>query len=277
MRIGNPRDGSGRGTGPEREIDREPVASREHGTGQEHGIGRDPEAGSNGSEARRRRPSRRRFLAAVVASASAAGTAGCLGGLSEAGMQGFADNPVAEGVDDRPRLGPPRAETPITLVSFDDPSCPSCASLHDGAFEAIRSQWVAEGRATVYSRAYYFVREWGRSAVNALLETYERDPAAYWALKGAYYEHQDDIDAGSVVDRTAAFLDGIDTGVDVEAVTTAARERPHRSAVAADDEAGTAAGINGVPTVFVFHRGEFVTTLRDDGFDAYESAVESHA
>jgi protein-disulfide isomerase len=210
-------------------------------------------------------------------SAGVAGTAGCLGGLSDAGTRRFADNPVAEGIDERPRLGPPRAETPITLVSFDDPSCPSCASLHGGAFEAIRSQWVAEGRATVYSRAYYFVHEWGRSAVNALLETYEREQSAYWALKAAYYEHQADIDSESVLDRTATFLEEIDTAVDAGAVTAAARERTHRSAVAADDQAGTAAGIDGVPTVFVFHSGEFVTTLRDDGFDAYESAVESHA
>jgi protein-disulfide isomerase len=32
---------------------------------------------------------------------------------------------------------------PITLVTFDDPSCPSCAKLHDGAFQRIESEWVA--------------------------------------------------------------------------------------------------------------------------------------
>lgn len=221
--------------------------------------------------------SRRWFLRGLVAGAGVAGLAGCVGGLSDAGERPFGENPVAEAVGSRPRLGPPRAQTAITLVSFDDPSCPSCSSLHHGAFERIESEWVAEGRATVYSRAYYFVHDWARSAVNALLETHERDPTAYWDLKAAYYEHQDELDEGNVVERTGDLLEEIGAAVDPEPVRTAARERTHESAIAADDEAAEAAGIDGVPTVFVFREGEFVTTLGDDRFDAYESAVESRA
>lgn len=221
--------------------------------------------------------SRRRFLVGVAATAGFGGLAGCLGGLSDAGTNAFAENPVTEGVERRPRIGPGREETPITVVAFDDPSCPSCASLHGGAFQRIESEWVEEGRATVYSRAYYFVADWGRPAVNALVEAYRREPAAYGQLKAAYYRHQDDLSTDTVLDRTATFLDDVDAAVDPDPVVRAARERTHESLIDGDDEAAEAAGVNGVPTVFLFRAGEFVTTLGDDSFDAYESAVESHA
>lgn len=250
-----------------------PIGDTRNGTGWPEGSDAASRVTSRPGES----ASRRGFLRGLAASAGVAGLAGCLGGLSDAGKRSFAENPVAEGVDSRPRLGPPRAETAITLVAFDDPSCPSCSSLHDGAFQRIRSEWIAEERATLYSRAYYFVHDWARPAVNALLETHERDPAAYWDLKAAYYEHQDELDEETVVERTGGLLDEIGATVDPEPVTTAARERTHESAIAADDEAATAAGIDGVPTVFVFREGTFVTTLGDDRFEAYESAVESSA
>lgn len=222
--------------------------------------------------------SRRRFLAAV-STAGVAGLAGCPGGLSGEGEQRFGENPVADGVGERPRLGPAREETEITVVAFDDPSCPSCASLHDGAFQGIESEWVAAGRATVYNRAFYFVSDWARPAVNALLETYRQAPATYWDLKAAYYEHREDLTEENVAERTESLLEGIDAGGDLDrdAVTRALRDRAHSAAIDADVAAAEAAGVNGVPTVFLFRDGEFVTTLGDDSFDAYESAIESVA
>lgn len=235
------------------------------------------EAGSHATPSR----SRRRFLGALAATGTAVGLAGCLGGLSDAGKRRFAENPVAAGVEQRPRRGPPREASAITLVAFDDPSCPSCADLHDGAFQRIETEWLATGRATLYSRMRPTVADWGRPAYNALLEAAGRDMATYLALEAAYYEHQGELTADNVAEKTGAFLADADSSVtrsvDPAAIVRASRERPHAATIDADAAAAKEAGINGVPTVFVFREGEFVTTLGNDRFAAYRSAVESHA
>ncbi|PSQ15872.1 hypothetical protein BRD00_12720 [Halobacteriales archaeon QS_8_69_26] len=216
---------------------------------------------------------RRRFLR-VAAAGTVLGAVGCLGGLDEAGQRPLSENPVAANLQGRPRLGPGHGETPVTLVAFDDPSCPYCAKLSTGAMDRIESEWVAEGRATVYNRSYYFVEDWSRPAINGLLAAWDRDPDAYRHLEAAYFRHQDDLSVGNVAERTAGFLDGTDLAP--EPVVAAVRDRPHASRIDADVEAAERAGIDGVPTVFVFDEGEFVTTLGNDDFEAYRSAVESN-
>lgn len=251
MRTGDARGGS------ERE------RKRESG-----GVGRSPGRTSGYT-------SRRRFLQGVAASGVVAGIAGCTGEASSGAP--FAENPVAEDIASRPTLGQGHEQTPITLVFFDDPSCPYCAQLHEGAFRKIESEWVDEGRATVYSRFYPFVEDWARPAVNGLLETHARDPATYWKLTSAYFRNQDELYESNVADKTAAFLDDIGADVDTGAVKTAVRERSHRSVIDEDESIAREIGVRGVPTVYLFHEGEFVTTLGDDGFDAYRSAIESRA
>lgn len=219
---------------------------------------------------------RRRFLRGL-ATGSVAALAGCLGGISDAGKRPFADNPVAEGVEERPRRGRPRRDTSITLVAFDDPSCPACSDLHEGAFRRIESEWLDTGTATAYSRMRPTVAEWGRPAWNGLLETYRQAPEAYPELKRAYYDHQDDLTEDNVAAKTETFLADGDRSVDPVAVVQAVRDRPYAEQIEADAAVAEDAGVNGVPTVFVFRDGEFVTTLGDEDFAAYRSAVESHA
>ena len=216
---------------------------------------------------------RRRVLAAAAGSGLAA-IAGCLGGISEAGKRPFSENPIAENAADRPRLGPAREDSEIAIVEFFDPSCPSCASFHSGAFEQIESEWVEPGRATVYSLAYPIVEEWGERAIHGLVEVYRRSPDLFWDLKADYYAHQDELTDDSVVEMTESFL--ADADVDGEAVAEAVRTKPHASYVDADTDAADEAGVRGVPTTFVFVDGEFVTTLNDDGFETYEATVEGY-
>lgn len=241
------------------------------------GKGRaDANEGQGSTEVPRRTVSRRRVLGGLAAG-SVVSLAGCFGGITDAGKRPFADNPVAEGVDERPRRGRPRRDTSITLVAFDDPSCPACSDLHEGAFRRIESEWLGTGTATAYSRMRPTVAEWGRPARNGLLETYRQAPEAYPELKRAYHDHQEELTEDNVVAKTEAFLADLDQSVDPAAVVQAVRDRPYAEQIDADAAVAEDVGVNGVPTVFVFRDGEFVTTLGDEDFAAYRSAVESHA
>lgn len=219
---------------------------------------------------------RRRFLASA-ATAGFSLWSGCLGtnGVSEEGRRDFPKNPVARNLGERPTRGLPRAETDITLVTFVDPSCPSCSSYHDGTFEKIESRWVDEGRATVINRLYPYVAPWGETAIHALVEVHRQEPDRFWSLKSSYYAHQSDLSGDNVIDMTRTFLSGSD--VDIEAVVRAARSSTHESYVSTEVSDGDGAGLYGVPLTFLFENGEFVTTLMGEGFDTFASAVESDA
>lgn len=215
---------------------------------------------------------RRQFLATAVG-AAITGMAGCSGGgeITEAGKKPFESNPVSEGVDERPKLGQPRSETDITIVNFTDPSCPPCSTFHDNAFQKIRSNWVDEGKATVFVRLYPFVADWADAAGHALAEVQQRNPAEYWSLSSSYYEAQEQLVRENIAEKTRQFL--ADSDVDADAVAEAAIQEDNHGYLDADDDAVQAAGVYGVPTNFLFENGEFVTTLMDENFGAFKSAV----
>jgi len=218
---------------------------------------------------------RRQFLATVLGG-SAVSLAGCFGGgINESGKQQFGSNPVASDIESRPSLGADRADTGATLVMFSDPSCPSCHSFHEGAFQKIKSDWIDSGTATLYTRQYPYVAEWAETAIYALAEVYKRQPEAYWSFKSSYFSQQDSITTDNVVSTTRTFLEELD--VDTEAVVTAVQNSTSQSYVEADIEAGDEAGLYGVPLTFLFEDGEFVTALMDESFEAFRSALESHA
>jgi protein-disulfide isomerase len=218
---------------------------------------------------------RRRFLSAAALS-GLGGLAGCLGsgGVSDAGRRDFSSNPVASSLDERPRLGPARSETDITLVTFDDPSCPSCASYHGGTFGEIESKWVESGKATVYNRLYPYVAPWGRTAIHALVAVNRRRPEQFWSLKSKYYDNQDRLSADNIVEETRRFLR--DTDVDADAVARAAENGASESYVSTEVSDGDDAGLYGVPLTYLFEDGEFVTTIMTESFGTFSSAVESH-
>lgn len=221
----------------------------------------------------RNKRDRRRFIASL-AGIGVASVSGCLGGISEDGKRPFADNPVASNLDDRPRLGQPRDETDITLVTFEDPSCSYCATFHENGFDRIKSEWVATGKATVYNRVFPFVDPWGENAIHALVEAHRRDPELYWTLLVEYFDAQDELSEDNVVEKTRSFL--ADTEVDSDAIVRAARDKTNESYVSTDVDAGEKAGVSSIPRTFVFEDGEFVTTIGEEEFQAFASAVESH-
>lgn len=216
--------------------------------------------------------SRRAFLA-TAASGAAISVAGCLGGgLSEAGQQPLAENPVGRDLDERPHVGPGHEKTRIALVEFTDPSCSFCASFHDGAFQEIQAEWVDPGEATVYNRFRPTVAEWGEQAMHGLFEVYDRQPSLYWDLKAGYFDRRDDLSTSALPAITEELL--ADADVDVDAVLAAIEEAAHEDRIENDASFAEEAGVNGVPTTLVFVEGAFSSALNDDDFGAFEAAVE---
>jgi len=221
----------------------------------------------------------RRAVLAGAVTVAFGGLAGCGSRTTvEAGRRPLSENPVGEGLDDQPRLGRPRSETDITLVTFDDPHCSYCASFHENGFRAIESKWVDTGTATLYVRGHSVTGGWGPAALHALEEAYRRDESLYWQLTGQYFGHQDELTGETLVDRTRSFVADAETTVDADAVARAAADRPHTDAIDADErvaENALSGDGDATPTTFVFEGGEFRTTLGDEDFSAFRAAIES--
>lgn len=224
-------------------------------------------------------PLSRRAVLAGAAAVAVGGLAGCGSRTTaEAGRRPLPENPVGENLNSQPRLGRPRSETEITLVTFDDPHCSYCAQFHENGFQRIRSEWIEAGRATLYVRGHSVTGGWGLAALHALEAARRRDERAYWQLTDRYFRHQGELTGDALADRTRSFLEEADVAVDADAVAQAAAEKPHTEAIATDERAAEQA-LSGdgdaTPTTFVFEGGEFRTTLGDEDFAAFRAAVES--
>jgi protein-disulfide isomerase len=224
-------------------------------------------------------PLSRRAVLAGAATVALGGLAGCGSRTTaEAGRRSLPENPVAKNLDSQPRLGRPRSETAITLVTFDDPHCSYCREFHENGFQTIESEWIDTGRATLYVRGHSVTGGWGPAALHALEAARQRDERAYWDLVDRYFEHQDELTGDALAERTRSFVAGADVDVDADAVARAVAEKPHTEAVETDERAAEAA-LSGdgdaTPTTFVFEGGEFRTTLGDEDFAAFRAAVES--
>jgi protein-disulfide isomerase len=233
------------------------------------------------------RTTRRTVLAAGV---SALG-AGCLGGAGSGGggsgdgggnggdgngdggdAPALADHPVGGNLDAQPRLGPDPGEATGTIVAFEDPSCPRCATFEAVTVPKIKSELVAPGDAAYVVRTVPLVYPWGEPAIGALEATYARDADAFWTLFGHYFDEQDAFDTGNVLDRTAEFLSA-ETDVDAAAVVADAESGAYDDAVGIDLDAAESADVSGTPTVFLFRDGEYRT--RVTGSVSFELVAQS--
>ena len=215
---------------------------------------------------------RRGFLTSV--GVGSALTAGCLGsGGGSEGTNGGTDTATvmkqgsgdvtfdhssATAINDQPTLGD--REWQGVIVAFEDPSCPTCRRFNQNTFPRVRSDLVATGDVAYVLRGYPVVYPWGEPASHALEATFDRDPAAMWALKRHYFDQQGQFSMDNVLDRTATFLNG-NTEVDGDAVVADVESDAYADAVQVDLDAGEAAGASGTPTFYLFRDGEYQTTV----------------
>lgn len=218
---------------------------------------------------------RRRYLVRTAGAVGAVGTLGSLAGCLRNGDGGDGDDgdgdgggssatlerhASATGIDDEPVLGPALESATGVIVAFSDPACPTCRRFETGTFPTLQADHVETGEVAFVYRVFPITYRWGKPAVQALEATYERDAAAFWALKDHYYAEQRSFSADDVLDRTAAFL-ADHTALDADAVVTDAREKRFDARVQEDLQAGTDAGVAATPTFYLFRDAAFRTEV----------------
>ncbi|MFC6787612.1 DsbA family protein [Halobaculum halobium] len=219
---------------------------------------------------------------AAIAAAGTAGLgafAGCLGGAiggdgdaARAGRTPIDDHPVAAELGAQPALG--QTDAGATVVTFEDPSCPTCRNFERNAGARLRSGPVADGDLRLVSRVYPIIYPWGKPGVQALEAAYARDGGedAYWSLFDYYFASQGQLDADNVLDRTESYLSS-NTDLDAAGVIADAEAKAYDGAVQADLDAGETAGVDRTPTIFMFRDGAYVT--RASGNVSYETITSA--
>ena len=150
------------------------------------------------------------------------------------------------------RLGNP--EAPVTLVYYGDLQCSACREFAvDGGFPTLIARDVRDGKVQVVYRSF---------------ETATRDPRTFevqqvaalaagaqnrfWDFAELFYDQQGAEGTGYVTDSYLAGLASQIPGFDMDRWQTARNDQSLASQVASEEQAASAADIQGTPTL-VFH------------------------
>jgi protein-disulfide isomerase len=193
------------------------------------------------------------------------GCAGLSGGSNEsttttgAKSKTLGNNPAAQGIENQPMLGPKPGTADRTMIAFEDPSCHYCGQFERNTFPKIEANYIDSGKLSFVSRfAIAPIQPWGTPAAEALEATYHRNESAFWTLKEHYFAEQDTFSESNVLSKTKSFLES-NTDVDAAAVVADAKDVAYKQALSNDQQAASAAGVEGVPSFFVFD-GETLST-----------------
>lgn len=170
------------------------------------------------------------------------------------------DHPSASGVFDEPRQGPTPFSTDATLIAFEDPSCPHCATFQGKTYPKLERNYVDSGDLSFVLRTVPSAKQWGIDAIYALEATHARDADAFWELESYYFGNQDRFDTGNVLSKTKTFIDG-NTRLDGEEIAHDARTKAQKAHVEEDKALAKKANLRGTPTFFAFRSGEYVTKI----------------
>jgi protein-disulfide isomerase len=207
---------------------------------------------------------RRALLAG--AGATLAATAGCLGSVtgSGGGDDTNCDLSARETVESlpAPALGPDDAG--VTVMSFEDFSCPHCQTYHLEEFPDIESELVGDGvRYEHHDLPIPVSQQWSWATASAARAVQDStDDETFFDYAKALFENQGSYSM-SLVESLAN-----DVGADGCDVRAAAENVRYRPVLETDRQRGLDMGAQGTPAVFV--NGQQVSAT----FDAVRSAVE---
>ena len=194
--------------------------------------------------------SRRAILAS--AGTAVAATAGCLGsvtGGSGGGSQSATDCDLSprETVDSMPAPSIGADDAAVTIMSFEDFSCPHCQTYHLEEFPSIESELVGDDvRYEHHDLPIPVSEQWSWSVAGAARAVQDStDDETFFEYAKRMFENQGSYSM-SLLDSVADEV-GAD-GCDVRAAAENGRYRP---ALEADRQRGIDMGVQGTPTVFV--------------------------
>ena len=159
-------------------------------------------------------------------------------------------DPLAETVaqlqtKDAPSMGDPKA--PVTLVEFSDFECPVCRGLHD----VLRGMLPNYPQVRVVFKDYpiEILHPWARTAALAGRCAYQQDPAAFWKMYDAIYDHQDIISASDAWMKMTEYA--AQAGLNSDTFRSCLASPQAAAAVDASRANGQQLDVNSTPTVFV--------------------------
>jgi protein-disulfide isomerase len=173
------------------------------------------------------------------------------------------------------RLGNPKA--PVTMTYYGDLECPICQEFTlTGGFSQLVSNQVRQGKVQVIYRSF---------------ETATRDPTVFktqqvaalaageqdkfWNFAELFYHEQGEEDTGYV---TESYLDGLAQQVSGLNLTTWQTDRNNAALanqVAADEQMGGAAGVDGTPTlIFQGPKGKASPPAGVPGYAELEQSIK---
>jgi len=155
--------------------------------------------------------------------------------------------PVRADVDDptAPSKGP--ASAPVTLVEFSDFQCPYCTRVNPAIRQAM--EVYGDQLRVVFRQFPLNIHPQAQKAAEASLCA--NDQGKFWELHDAMFADQRNLAVPQIKEKAAA------VGLEAAAFAACLDGDKYAAKVAADLAAGSAAGVNGTPALFV--NGRFLS------------------
>lgn len=204
----------------------------------------------------------------LIAAAGAAGVAGC---LSDDDPTAERDHPATGEDSLHPTLGSTDADA--TVVAFEDPSCSTCATFATETLPELRDRDIDPGHVRYQWRGVPWTAPWSETAIRVLYALFDSGPEAFWTVKDAFYDRQDDIDTDSVVEESADLL--ANAGVDPDPILDSVEDGGFADRVADNESAANASEVSAVPSFVLFDDGAHVTTVVGaQPYDVFAGALD---
>jgi protein-disulfide isomerase len=158
----------------------------------------------------------------------------------------FEDN-LAQLPADGYSFGPAKAK--VTIVVFSDFECPYCKQFATTIRQNLAQKYPNDVRVIFKDFPLASIHPWAHNAAEAARCLGEQKPEAFWAFHDWIFEHQDEVNAGNLREKTL----GLAKTQHLDESRTAACIDTHATSAAVDEsmKAGRELQVELTPTLFI--------------------------
>ncbi len=140
------------------------------------------------------------------------------------------------------------ASASITVEEYADFQCPACGAFARGTLQDIKEKYVKTGQVKLILHHFAFIGDESTRAAEA--SECANDQGKFWEYVDLLFENQAGENQGAFADaKLISFAQQLE--LDTERFKTCLDSQQHLAEVQASTEAGSARGINSVPTLFI--------------------------
>ncbi len=140
------------------------------------------------------------------------------------------------------------ASAPVTVEEYADFQCPACGAFARGTLQDIKEKYVKTGQVKLILHHFAFIGDESTRAAEA--SECANDQGKFWEYVDLLFENQAGENQGAFADaKLISFAQQLE--LDTERFKTCLDSRQHLAEVQASTAAGSARGINSVPTLFI--------------------------